>query len=143
MLSLVNRPSKILHKHCFHFLLGLAMVPRENKSNTFAEFWRDKTKSIMVFLKVAYSCPFEFTVESRSLLEIILNCHNWIKIIIKSTEWHLFLCQQIHVSQKKGHHTRLDFMTTGTPSGLVLAAGFKQERFSMVFACMAYGQNCI
>ena len=44
------------------------MVPRENKSNTFAEFWRDKTKSIMVFLKVACSCPFEFTVESSSKL---------------------------------------------------------------------------
>ena len=28
------------------------MVPRENKSNAYAKFWR--TKSIMVFLKVAY-----------------------------------------------------------------------------------------
>ena len=51
------------------------MVPRENKSNTLAEFWRDKTKSIMVFLKVACSCPSEFTLESRSLLEVTLDCH--------------------------------------------------------------------
>mgnify|MGYP006964547207 CR=1 FL=1 len=29
-----------LHKQCFHFLLGLTMVPRENKSNAFAKFWR-------------------------------------------------------------------------------------------------------
>ena len=29
------------------------MVPRENKSNAYAKFWRDK-QIIMVFLKVAY-----------------------------------------------------------------------------------------
>ena len=28
-----------LHKHCFQFLLGLAMVPRENKNNAYAKFW--------------------------------------------------------------------------------------------------------
>ena len=50
--------SKILHKHCFHFLLGLniVLVPRENKSNTYAKkFLEGQTKSIMVFLKVAYA----------------------------------------------------------------------------------------
>jgi len=36
--------------------------------------------------------------------------------------------------KKKGlSYTRLDFMTAGTSSSLVHAAGFKQERFSMVF----------
>ena len=34
--------SKILRKHCFHFLLGLTMVSRESKSNAYAKFWRDK-----------------------------------------------------------------------------------------------------
>ena len=29
---------KILHKHCFQFLLGLTMVPRENKNNAYAKF---------------------------------------------------------------------------------------------------------
>ena len=29
---------QILHKHCFQFLLGLTMVPRENKNNTYANF---------------------------------------------------------------------------------------------------------
>ena len=43
-------PSKNLHKHCFQFYLGLTMVPRENKNNTFGR----QIKSIMVFLKVAY-----------------------------------------------------------------------------------------
>ena len=31
-------PSKILHKHCFHFPLGPTMVPRENKNNVYAKF---------------------------------------------------------------------------------------------------------
>ena len=30
---------QILHKHCFQFLLGLTMVPRENKNNAYAKFW--------------------------------------------------------------------------------------------------------
>ena len=51
-------PSKILHKHCFHFLLGHTMVPRENKGNTYAKFWTDKN-SVMVFLKVAYYLLYE------------------------------------------------------------------------------------
>ena len=35
-------------KHCFQFLVGLTMVPRENKNNAHARFG-GKTKSIMVF----------------------------------------------------------------------------------------------
>ena len=51
---LIVCPSKILHKHCFHFLLGLTMVPRENKSNILCKILEGQTMSIMVFLKVAY-----------------------------------------------------------------------------------------
>ena len=29
---------QILHKHCFQFLLGLTVVPRENKNNAYAKF---------------------------------------------------------------------------------------------------------
>ena len=29
---------QIFHKHCFQFLLGLTMVPRENKNNAYAKF---------------------------------------------------------------------------------------------------------
>ena len=29
---------QILHKHCFQFLLGLTLVPRENKDNAYAKF---------------------------------------------------------------------------------------------------------
>ena len=43
-------PSKILHKHCFQFLLGQLSVPRENKNNTYAKFWRDKQRVLWYFL---------------------------------------------------------------------------------------------
>ena len=34
---------QILHKHCLQFLLGLKMVPRENKNNANAKFgWTNK-----------------------------------------------------------------------------------------------------
>ena len=29
---------QILHKHCFQFLLGLTLVPRENKDSAYAKF---------------------------------------------------------------------------------------------------------
>ena len=34
---------QILHKHCFQFLLGLKMVPKENENNAYAKFgWTNK-----------------------------------------------------------------------------------------------------
>ena len=44
---------QILHKHCFQFLLGLTMVPRENKNNGYAKFGGQRT-SIMVYSEVGY-----------------------------------------------------------------------------------------
>ena len=43
---------QILHKHCFQFLLGITMVPRENKNNANAKF--GGTKSIAVFSEMSY-----------------------------------------------------------------------------------------
>ena len=34
-------PPKILHKHCFQFLLGLTITPREIENYSYAKFWRD------------------------------------------------------------------------------------------------------
>ena len=42
-------PSKSLYKHCFYFLLGLIMVPRETGSNAYAKFWRDKQRVLWYF----------------------------------------------------------------------------------------------
>ena len=44
---------QILHTLCFQFLLGLTMVPRENKNNAYVKFG-GQTKSIMVFSEMAY-----------------------------------------------------------------------------------------
>ena len=32
-------PPKILHNHCFQFLLGITVVPREIEDNGYAKFW--------------------------------------------------------------------------------------------------------
>ena len=43
---------KILYTHCFQFLLGVKMSPRENENNAYAKFWDDNERAlwyIMVF----------------------------------------------------------------------------------------------
>ena len=43
---------KILHKHCFQFLLGLFQLPRETEDNAYAKFGGVKQRAlsyIMVF----------------------------------------------------------------------------------------------
>ena len=49
----VCRP-KILHKHCFQFLLGPFYLPRETEDNAYAKFWNDKQRAlwyVTVFLE--------------------------------------------------------------------------------------------
>ena len=45
--------SKILHKHCLHFLLGVKMAPRETENNAYAQFGvTNKEHYVMVFSRV-------------------------------------------------------------------------------------------
>ena len=37
---------KILHKHCFQFLLGVKMASRKTENNAYANFWGDKQKAL-------------------------------------------------------------------------------------------------
>ena len=37
---------KILHKHCFQFLLGVKMAPWETENNAYAKFWGDKQRAL-------------------------------------------------------------------------------------------------
>ena len=49
---------QILHKHCFQFLLGVKMAPRETENNAYAKFWGDKQRAlwnVMVFSGVVNS----------------------------------------------------------------------------------------
>ena len=49
---------KILYKHCFQFLLGVKMAPREMENNASANFWGDKQRAlwyVMVFSGVVNS----------------------------------------------------------------------------------------
>ena len=60
---------QILHKHCFQFLLGVKMAPRENENNAYAKFWGDKQRALqyvivfsgVVNLKYALSCELPLT----------------------------------------------------------------------------------
>ena len=43
---------KILHKHCFRFLVGVKMALREAENNAYAKYWGDKQRALwyaMVF----------------------------------------------------------------------------------------------
>ena len=41
---------KILHKHCFQFLLGVEMTLRETENNAYAEFLGDKQRALWYVL---------------------------------------------------------------------------------------------
>ena len=59
--------SKILHKGCYDFLLGLTMAPRENKNNAYAKFWRTNKEYYGIF----ESGLFEL---ARSARKVLWNC---------------------------------------------------------------------
>ena len=40
---------KTLHKHCFYFLLGFTIFPRETGNNAYAKFWVDKQRILWCF----------------------------------------------------------------------------------------------
>ena len=57
---------KILHKHCFQFLLGPFSLPRETEDNAYAKFWGDKQRTlwyVMVFSGVV-NCDLTNDVEN-------------------------------------------------------------------------------
>ena len=52
------RHPKILHKHCFRFLLEVKMTPRETENDAYAKFWGDKQRAlwyVMIF-SVVVNC---------------------------------------------------------------------------------------
>ena len=46
---------KILHKHCFQFLLGVKRAPAETENNAFCKILGLQTKSIMVCYGIFWS----------------------------------------------------------------------------------------
>ena len=47
-----------MHKHCFQFLLGPFLLPRETEDNAYAKLWGDKQKAlryVMIFSGVVNS----------------------------------------------------------------------------------------
>ena len=63
------RHPKILHKHCFRFLLEVKMTLRETENNAYAKFWGDKQRAlwyVMVF-SVVVNCDFLARVPALGL----------------------------------------------------------------------------
>ena len=46
-----NKQTNNLHNHCFQFLLGITIVPREIEGNGYAKLWGE-TRCIMVYVKM-------------------------------------------------------------------------------------------
>ena len=53
---------KILHKHCFQFLLVVKMAPRETENNAYPKFWGDKEGALW------YSCMLWYFLEWSIML---------------------------------------------------------------------------
>ena len=66
-------PPKILHKHCFQFLLGLTRVPGENKNNAYAKFGETNKEYYGIFesgLLSMYVCMYVGTVFFKKSLTL-------------------------------------------------------------------------
>ena len=64
--------TKILHKHCLQFLLGVNMAPSETENNACAKFWGDKQRAlwyVMVFSGVVN------TKLREKVMRILKNVH--------------------------------------------------------------------
>ena len=64
--------SKILHKHCFYFLLGPLQVPGENENNVYVKFWKTNKEYYGIFesglyCKVIKSRDGTFTIIETSV----------------------------------------------------------------------------
>ena len=55
---------QILHKHCYHFLLAVAIFPREIENSAYAN-----VKSIKVFFKVGYTDDFHFVAKRGQVVQ--------------------------------------------------------------------------
>ena len=61
---------KILHKHCFQFLLGVKMAPRETENNSYAKFWGDKQRALW------YVMVFSAVVNTVSVIVMQIRLYN-------------------------------------------------------------------
>ena len=76
-----SRP-KILHNHCFQFLPGITVVPKEIEDNGYAEFWglRKVHYCIIVNVKMV-NCHFFYFFCSLILLSILINLKKQVYVI--------------------------------------------------------------
>ena len=61
---------KILHRHCFKFLLGVKMARRETENNSYAKFWGDKQRALW------YVMVFSAVVNTVSVIVMQIRLYN-------------------------------------------------------------------
>ena len=61
---------KILHKHCFQFLLGVKMAPRETENNPYAKFGGYKQRALW------YVMVFSAVVNTASVIVMQIRLYN-------------------------------------------------------------------
>ena len=108
----------ILHKDCFQFLLGLTMVPRENKNNTYGKFgWTNKEYYNGIFRIGLFLCIFWQPMNNsatdffKSGQHSVRNSHvnqricEWVMCIntlkVKNSKWWLLKGQRKDLLRKK------------------------------------------
>ena len=61
---------KIVHKHCFQFLLGVKMAPRETENNSYAKFGGYKQRALW------YVMVFSAVVNTASVIVMQIRLYN-------------------------------------------------------------------
>ena len=77
-------PSKILHKHCFYFLLRLTMVPRGTGSSAYTKFRTDNER-VLWYLQVIYSRR-QLVLKSMTFAKLHIRSELCFSCLLKSSQ---------------------------------------------------------
>ena len=77
-------PPRLLHNHCFQFLLGITVVPREIEDIGYAKFWEVK-RCIMVYVKLVNMEDKTCGISHEFVFRRNLNVH-FVALPIRSVE---------------------------------------------------------
>ena len=76
---------KILHNHCFQFLLGITVVPREIEDNSYGKFQEVNKVHYMVYVKLVNMGEKPCSISPEFVFRRNLNVH-FVALTIRSVE---------------------------------------------------------
>ena len=85
-------PKKKIHNHCFHFLLGITVVPRQIEGNVHAKFWGGKQGAVW--------SQWKWSIASRLfLVQMLLNWYFNHTVKVLNTKHFVFsLCAGVSIT---------------------------------------------